>query len=103
MGILSRPVLREPEGRVELTLKQIECLEAAVTGEHSPHPVAMCLYPHHAFVFYEDGKIVGALDICFLCSNISGTPKGYSDYWDLASLQQIIEELGMPISNPRWV
>lgn len=94
---------RVPEKGIRLTSEQIRRLEAAVTGSHPEHPVADCFYPHHAFVFFNDaGKVVGNINICFLCSNYRGEPKGYAENWDLGELKNLISDLGMPIRNPEW-
>ena len=93
-----------PQDKIKLDASQIRRLRLAVTGVHREHPIAMCLYPHHSFVFYdESGGIVGHIDICFLCSNYRGSPKeNFADVWDLDGLKTLIEDLGMPIKNPAW-
>lgn len=96
-------VTRMPKKGVLLTNKQVGQLEAAVTGVHPDHPVALCFYPHHAFVFYNDSReIVGHINVCFLCSNYSGEPKGFADNWNLDELRKLISDLGLPLSNPDW-
>ena len=96
-------VTRMPDTGMSLTDEQVEKLEAAVTGTHPEHPVADCLYPHHAFVFYDgSGKIVGHINLCFLCSNYSGEPSGFSINWNLDELAEIFTEIGMPLHNPNW-
>ncbi|MDQ8192724.1 hypothetical protein [Roseibacillus persicicus] len=95
---------RTPEAGVLLTVEQVEKLKRAVTAEHSPHPIAMCFYPHHAFLFYDKtGDIVGQIDVCFKCSNYSGSPQGYAEYWGIDRLKALFIELGIPITNPEWL
>ena len=95
---------RIPQDGFVLTNEQITTLGAAVTGEHSDHPIADCFYPHHAFIFYgESGEIVGHIDICFLCSNYSGEPQGYAGNWNLVALRKLFLDMGIPLSNTDWV
>jgi hypothetical protein len=94
---------RIPEYGVRLTEAQVERLEAAVTGTHPDHPHAGCFYPHHAFLFFDSSRrIVGHIDICFLCSNYSGHPAGYATNWDLGQLEELIKDIGVPLLNPKW-
>ena len=94
---------RLPEVGIPLNKEQEGKLQAAVTGTHLSHPVAACFYPHHAFVFFDDsGKIIGHVDICFICSNYRGSPTGFADRWDLESLEQLVLDLGMPKANEEW-
>ena len=94
---------RTPSIGVLLTPAQEEKLKAAVTVKHPDHPVAMCMLPHHAFVFFDaSGGIVGSIDLCFICSNYRGSPTGFSSSWDLAALRSLLLELGIPIRNPAW-
>lgn len=94
---------RVPKAGISLNKKQVAQLQQAVTGRHPSHPVAMCFYPHHAFAFYDDrGRVVGHIDVCFLCSNYGGKPNGFADNWDLSKLALLFNELGMPLSNPKW-
>ncbi|MGJ8726755.1 MAG: hypothetical protein ACSHYB_19580 [Roseibacillus sp.] len=101
-GVLNET--RIPKAGILLTSEQVEKLKRAVTVEQPPHPIAMCFNPHHAFLFYgETGDIVGQIDICFMCSNYSGLPDGYAEYWSLDRLKALFKELGMPIRNPDWL
>ena len=94
---------RLPLEGVVLSEDQVSQLEAAVTGSHPMHPVAACFYPHHAFIFYDDaGKIVGDINICFLCSNYSGMPEGFAQQWNLEALADLVQDIGMPLRNPEW-
>lgn len=94
---------RLPRAGTVLSKMQMDKLEAAVTGTHPGHPVAMCFYPHHAFLFFDDGgAVVGHIDICFQCSYYDGAPEGFADHWDLDALESLIKEIGMPIRNEEW-
>lgn len=94
---------RLPLEGVLLNMAQVETLRKAVTGNHPVVESADCIYPHHAFVFFSDtGEVVGAIDLCFLCFNYSGHPKGYADNWDLGAIYDLLTEIGLPISNPEW-
>ena len=94
---------RMPKEGVLLTKEQVALLESAVTGIHAEHLRAYCFYPHHAFVFYDDlGKVVGHINICFLCSNYSGEPKHFADYWNVDSLGELISGMGIPLKNQSW-
>ena len=95
---------RLPEDGVELSGKQIEQLKVAITGHHPEHGVALCMYPHHGFLFFDQfGKIIGHIDICFLCSNYSASPQGaFASTWDLEALEGLIRDIGFPIKNWKW-
>lgn len=94
---------RIPKDGLRLTEAQVKRLEAAVTGSHPDHPIAACFYPHHAFIFYgASGKIVGHINICFLCSNYDGQPEGYAKSWNLDELAKLIKDIGMPLRNRKW-
>jgi hypothetical protein len=94
---------REPLYGVKLADAQIKQLEAAVTGSHTDQGLGLCIYPHHAFVFYNaDNEIVGNIDICFLCGSFQANPKGYARNWDLLSIAELIHDAGIPLRNPEW-
>jgi len=94
---------RIPKEGVPLTEAQVKRLEAAVTGSHPEHPVAACFYPHHAFLFFDGSrKIVGHINICFLCSNYRGQPEGYARNWNLSQLEELLKDIGIPLRNPKW-
>lgn len=94
---------RLPENGVVLNQAQIEKLKAAVTGNHPDHPTAGCFAPHHAFLFFDkSGEVIAHIDICFLCFNYNGSPKGFADFWDIEALDSLIEEIGLPIENKEW-
>jgi len=94
---------RAPIEGIALSHSQIEKLRAAVTGSHPEHPTTECFYPHHAFLFYDkEGAIIGHIDVCFKCSKFEGSPKGFSEYGDLAALEALVIEIGMPIRNDNW-
>ena len=94
---------RTPKDGLRLSNKQIGRLQSALYGSHPEHEAAGCIYPHHAFVFFSnDGRIVGSVNICFLCDNYYGIPRGFAMPWDLDGLARLVRDLGMPISNPNW-
>jgi len=105
-NILEDGVLNEtrlPKDGIELTSTQLGQLEAAVTGNHTDQGFGACIYPHHAFVFYDtDNRIVGSINICFLCSSFRAHPKGYARNWDLLSIAELIHDTGVPLRNPDW-
>ncbi|MEM9346556.1 MAG: hypothetical protein AAGB26_08055 [Planctomycetota bacterium] len=96
---------RLPEDGVELSSKQIESLKTAITGHHPEHGVALCMYPHHAFLFFDQtGEVIGHIDICFLCSNYSASPRdAFSSVWNLEAIQELIRDIGFPIKNWEWL
>lgn len=94
---------RTPEEGIPLTTDQVRRLEKATTGRHPEHQQYACHYPHHAFVFFDSaGSPVGFAQVCFLCGTCYGRPEGFSKYWDLDAIKDLVTELGMPISNPDW-
>ena len=94
---------QNPLDGILLSSEQIERLKKAVLGRHKRHPVLSCHYPHHVFVFTdENGQVVGHLSICFICSSYWGSPSGYAYPWDLNAIEEILVELGIPLSNPKW-
>jgi hypothetical protein len=94
---------RMPKDGIALNENQVRCLRVAVTGSHPLRPFRECLHPHHAFVFYDESrKIVGTLDVCFLCGNHEAWPKGFDENADMAALELLVKDLGMPIKNPKW-
>ena len=84
-----------------LTAEQIDVLVSAITGKHQPVGGALCYIPHHGFVFYDkDSKILGHVEICFMCGNYYSMPrKGLSRDWDLSKLGTLVRELGLPMFN----
>ena len=94
---------RVPDEGITLTDAQVEQLESAVTGSHTDVGIGLCIYPHHAFVFYDaDDQIIGSIDVCFLCESFHAKPKGYARNWDLLSIAELIHDTGMPLRNPSW-
>lgn len=107
VGIDDGPQLnptRIPRDGIVLTGEQVERLQAAVLGDHPGHDEAACMYPHHAFVFYDNAaSIVGSIDVCLLCSTYQASPEGFADSWDLAELAGLLrDDLGLPLTNPDW-
>lgn len=95
---------RLPKEGVPLNDKQIAALKAAVTGPQKNTGVGVgCFHPHHAFVFYNDrGAVMGHIDVCFLCGGCQMEPMGFSERCNLSAVEELIRELGMPLSNPAW-
>ena len=54
------------------------------------------------WLFDAEDKIVGHIDICFLCSNYSAAPSGFARSWDFEALRDLVADLGMPKANPAW-
>ena len=94
---------REPELGILLTNNEADVLCDAVCGNHPDHEIALCYMPHHAFLFVDErNSIVGHLDICFQCLNYRGTPAGYANNFDIEAIAQLLQGLGVPLSNPEW-
>lgn len=94
---------RTPTDGIKLTDVQVDQLKAAITGKHTDMGVGACIYPHHAFVFYdEENQIAGSIDICFLCSSFRAQPKGYARNWDMLTIAELIHDAGVPLRNPAW-
>jgi hypothetical protein len=95
---------RLPKEGVTLNEKQIAALKAAVTGPQKNSGVGLgCFFPHHAFVFYDKGGAsTGHIDVCFLCSACGVEPAGFTNECDLKALAKLIQDLGLPLSNPAW-
>ncbi|MGB7324568.1 MAG: hypothetical protein WBD31_06835 [Rubripirellula sp.] len=94
---------RVPLDGITLTDAQVRQLEAAVTGTHTDVGIGLCIYPHHAFVFYDaEDQIVGTIDLCFLCNSFHAKPNGYARNWDVLFIAELIHDTGMPLRNPSW-
>jgi len=94
---------RMPMEGVLLSNEQIEALRVAILNREEGGVIAMCRYPHHAFVFFDDdGQVTGHYDVCFLCSNAGGSPEGFSGFPYYNDLNELFTSLGMPITNPEW-
>ena len=91
------PTVVNPAG-VKLSKKQEVKLLAALNGKHSPHPVASCFIPRHAFVFYDHEKVVASVDVCFECMATESTPKGIIYPDDLAALAELCDAMKLPRS-----
>jgi hypothetical protein len=94
---------RIPKNGIPLDAKQVGLLRSAITGVRpSPGGQMMCFEPHHAFVFYNAERVAGYIDICFLCDNYRGEPDGFAQWLDWEALSAVVQDLGMPIENPKW-
>ena len=104
-GILHKGVIIEFTKR--LSDKEVSLLSKFVTGKHPSRGGGFCGFrPHHGFVFYgKDDKILGHLEICFLCSDYLSRPwEGLSSSWDLNGLRSLVTDLGLPIlkNDKEW-
>ncbi len=81
-----------------LTPEEVKRLKGLVTGKHKDKGSAFCYEPHNGFLFYDkENKIVGHLEICFLCGNYESNPKnGLSEFWDLKGLEKLIRKKDVP-------
>ena len=94
---------RLPQEGVALNAKQSAKLHQVIMGEHPAHPPVDCYNPHHAFVFFDaEEKILGSVDICFMCSDYVSSHDGFARHLDYAGLRKLFTELEIPISNPEW-
>lgn len=105
-SILSGGQLNEtriPQHGIPLSIAQVKRLRNAVTGSHPDRGIGLCIYPHHAFLFFDESdQVVGCIDVCLLCHHFRGTPKGYANRWDLLAVAELLHDLGLPLSNPEW-
>jgi hypothetical protein len=102
---MHRGVIREFTKR--LSNKDISLLSKAVTGKHPSRGGGFCGFrPHHGFIFYgKDDKILGHIEICFLCSDYYTMPQeGLSQEWDINGLRTLVTSLGLPIlkNDKEW-
>lgn len=62
--------------RQKLTPTQVTTLQQTLVDTTTfTNAIALCWLPHHGFVYYRDGSIVGYVNVCFLCSNIGVEPQ----------------------------
>jgi hypothetical protein len=97
-GSLHKGVIREYTKR--LSNEEVSLLSKIVTGKHPSRGGGFCGFrPHHGFIFYgKDDKVLGHLEICFLCSDYLSRPwEGLSSNWDLNGLRTLVTSLGLPI------
>jgi hypothetical protein len=82
-----------------LATNQVSRLLAAITGEHTPHLLAFCYNPRHAFVFYDsDKKPVAQVEICFECLQYGKRQEGMALHFDWCVLADLCRELKLPNS-----
>ena len=96
-GSLHKGVIRATT--IRLNEAQTAKLRKLLTSDsESEHGDVDCYDPHHAFVFYDqDWKVVASIDICFLCDDYVARPKGVSNLIDLAALEALCREFGLPV------
>jgi hypothetical protein len=93
---------RIPSNGIVLDDKQVSLLRSAILGLGPPYQISLCIRPHHAFVFYSGKKVVGYIDICFQCESHRGMPNAFAQWLDWKALSALVEDLGIPIQNPKW-
>ena len=84
---------------VKLNAAQTKQLMAAITvsqpkGERTP-----CYKPHHAFVFFNQGRPVAVFEMCFGCNRQKSYPAGTPEYIDRQALWDLTAELGLPLGK----
>ena len=93
----------------ELSPEQIKRLTTTLNAKKEVRPSA-CYSPHHIFIFYSaEGKSVAAVEVCFLCSQVSTLPfkteqMGY--YHDFIGLARLTDQLGLWLEKQpvkQWV
>lgn len=81
---------------------QIASLLKGTFEDENPAAVhAACYDPHHIFIFYSGDRCVGAIEICFSCSNCMcwpAAPKGMST--SFSTLAAICKSLGLGTGAP---
>lgn len=84
-----------------LSPEEVALLTTYITGKREPKDGAACYIPHHGFVFYgKDSKILGHLEICFMCERYYSLPRrGLATNWDLAGLKALVTKKGLPHFN----
>ncbi len=82
-----------------LTPEEVTLLTTFITGKREDDGSSGCDYdPHHGFVFYgKDSKILGYIEICFMCRSYRWSPQGeLSSHWDLEGLSALVAKKGLP-------
>lgn len=85
----------DPKG-VKLTPAQVKRLLAALTVSQAQQPRSVCYKPHHAFVFYDGGRVAAVFEMCFGCNKFVATPGGLPEYVDSQSVLGLTLELKLP-------
>ena len=91
-----------PTEGIKLNDQQVKTLKRATTREYGKAPLPMRFSPHHAFAFYDQGRMVGYLEICFLYNEHHQVPDGFSSSWDMTEIRGLLIDLGIPLANYDW-
>lgn len=87
------PSVLNKEG-IQLTSDQIARVNEILSGKFfskEDRLAASCFLPHHGIVFYHEGKVVGHISICLMCTRLKAYPHvGYFDYEQLSALMKEI-------------
>lgn len=84
---------------VKLSDSQVQRLLRAITVSQPKGPRTPCYKPHHAFVFFKQGKPVAVFEMCFGCNRQKSYPTGIPEYVDRAALWDLTKELGLPLGR----
>lgn len=86
----------------DLSAGQIEDLIGALSSGATLYPAA-CYYPQHVFVFYDaNGKVTGAIEVCFACTGTHTSPELGKPLWyhqDFVRLARLADALGLWTEN----
>lgn len=95
-GSLNKGIIRS--ATVRLTGEQTKALVNAISQPTEFHESEDCIYPHHAFVFYDASwKPVEWFLVCFECGTYAASSKKCPEFIDLKSVRKLTDELGLPI------
>ena len=93
---------RQPINGVLLQQSHVDKLFQARMDE-TPANIILSFWAHHTFVFFSDSKPIGCLDVSFESGRCRETPfYKQTGSWDLRAIAELIETLGLPVSNPEW-
>lgn len=88
----------QPKG-VLLSQPQTALLLEAQARRMQPRPAAMCYTPHHAFIFYQEGKPVAHIEICLDCLGARVSPGDPDCDPDYLLLGELCAELKLPLGR----
>jgi hypothetical protein len=83
-------------------LSEEEVLEAEMEDFaeiFQPQGGSFCHMPHHGFIFYDKiGKVLGRVEVCFLCSSVRASLEGMPDeYRNFRMLRELVRDLQLPL------
>ncbi|MBL9117975.1 MAG: hypothetical protein JNJ83_23405 [Verrucomicrobiaceae bacterium] len=85
---------------VKLSTDQTKQLVSIITTPTPKEARTRCYKPHHAFVFFKDGRSVAVFEMCFGCNRWVATPAaGVPEYIDRTALWNLTGELGLPLDS----